>query len=148
MQSPLDQKKLKLLEKDFEVYGLSDEQWYLKKTTLKGIQSDLDLAPSKEVHLDDLGVFPLEKDYRDLLDKQIKNSEENKNFEVPEILRQSNIPLFYSIDSILIPQPGLAICQYFGQMWDDAITLPDTTSEGFATKLRGLLIIDSFVGLI
>ena len=148
MQSPLDQKELKLLEGGFQVYGLNDEQWLIKKDTLKSIQSDLKLSPSKEVYLDDLGVFPLENEQLSLLDKQIKNSENNESFVVPQILKQSRIPLFYSTESVLIPQSGLVICQYFGLMWDDAIALPETTSEGFATKLRGLLIINSFVGLV
>ncbi len=114
------------------------EGGYLVRHRLE--QSPQGKIGTREVHLSDLGHFPLPEEDIPQLTQELQIG---KNLlKVPEILQRSNIPLFYSAGErypVYIPRVSVAICRYFAAMWgaegDDIVSLTN-----------GFLIIDSFVG--
>ena len=111
----------KLIE-DPEIFGSSHE-WYLTGKSFNDFVQSKKLN-TREIHLKDLGLFPLAEDDENLLRKKLQDKNTGLELSVPDLLQKSHIPVFYSStgsQSVYIPEPGLAVCRYFGQMWDDEI---------------------------
>lgn len=95
---------------------------------------------SREVHLKDLGRFPLDEKNRNLLEHVYEH--DGKKLMVPEILKKSQIPIFYTEGPnlpVYIPPVAFPILQYFSALWEKG-------QEGIESILSGFIILDSFVG--
>lgn len=92
-----------------------------------------EILTTKEIKLDNLGVFPLAKSSLPLLERELEFH--GKILRVVPLLRQSQIPIFSSADAqiIYIPPEAAAICRYFHELWhSDHSTETDPVLSGFA----------------
>ncbi|AFM14588.1 hypothetical protein [Turneriella parva] len=98
---------------------------------------------TREMKLDSLGVFPLQKDAQHLLDETV--SLEGKMLKVPPIFRESHIPIFATAGQNIayISPAGANICRYFHELWRMHETELDADQEVFS----GFAILTSYAGL-
>lgn len=98
---------------------------------------------TREVKLENLGVFPLAKDALPLLQKELRHAE--TTLTILPLLRKSQIPLFSSADAqlVYIPAAGCAICRYFHELW----TSDSELSEAADPVLSGFAVLASYAGL-
>ncbi|MDH5716366.1 MAG: hypothetical protein OEZ22_01870 [Spirochaetia bacterium] len=105
-------------------------------------------ASTKEVRLEDLGVFPLEEKSKQILREKPQDIN-NTPMKIPAILEKSNIPVFYGLSNIYLPREAFAACRYFFHSWgfqasqfNEVLNLPDEEKE----TIIGFFIINSFTG--
>jgi hypothetical protein len=98
---------------------------------------------TREIKLQNLGVFPLAADQLPLLQRELEY--EGSRLAIPALLKESQIPLFSSTDGqlVYIPPAACAICRYFHELWqtgtDDA--------AGFVPVLSGFAVLASYAGI-
>lgn len=126
-----------------------DEGIYLEKIDVRQYQ----YSYTKEIHLENLGRFPIETEVLSLLQEKVEDPQGNI-LQVPELLQQSQIPIFYnSSQSAFIVKEAKPICRYFAQSWSEDFSIHENkdyaeTSEAYLFEiLTGFMIISSFTGL-
>ncbi|MDH5719942.1 MAG: hypothetical protein OEZ13_04890 [Spirochaetia bacterium] len=123
---------------------------FLDEYTKKISEASEFIKKTREIRLLDLGRFPLEEQNESLLSEEVSFQE--MQLLVPEILKQSKIPVFYSKtqnEGVFISKEAMPICRYFFHSWgfdtEDFNLLNETTSEEKETII-GFFIIHSFTG--
>ncbi|MFZ5627501.1 MAG: hypothetical protein ACOY5B_00115 [Spirochaetota bacterium] len=98
---------------------------------------------TREIKLENLGVFPLAQDALPLLQKELLHN--GKALTILPLLRKSQIPLFSSPDAqlVYIPAAGCAICRYFHELWTSDGELTDSADH----VLSGFAVLASYAGL-
>jgi hypothetical protein len=98
---------------------------------------------TREIKLENLGVFPLSKDALPLLQKELTHN--GVALSILPLLKKSQIPLFSSADAqiVYIPPAGCAICRYFHELW----TSETEPSEAVDPVLSGFAVLASYAGL-
>lgn len=98
---------------------------------------------TREIKLENLGVFPLAKDALPLLQKQLQH--DGRTLTVLPLLRKSQIPLFSSPDAaiVYVPAAACAICRYFHELW----TNDNEPGEQAEPVLSGFAVLASYAGL-
>ncbi|MCS6984216.1 MAG: hypothetical protein NZM25_03685 [Leptospiraceae bacterium] len=119
------------------VFLCGDESLFIqKRPAVRGEER----LRSREVHLKDLGLFPLEEKNLSILEESL--AYKNHRLTIPPLLKNSRIPIFYAEGPSLpvyIPLCAFPVLRYFSAMWE-------YTGEGVEILLMGFLIVDSFVG--
>jgi len=97
---------------------------------------------TREIKLENLGVFPLAGDALPLLQKELQH--DGKQLSILPLLKKSQIPLFSSADAqlVYIPPAACAICRYFHELWDSDSEETETAD----TVLSGFAILASYAG--
>lgn len=100
-------------------------------------------SSTREIKLENLGVFPLGLDALPLLQKELQH--DGKKLTIVPLLKKSQIPLFSSADAqlVYIPPAGCAICRYFHELWTTNSDETETTD----TVLSGFAVLASYAGL-
>ena len=100
-------------------------------------------SSTREIKLENLGVFPLAGDALPLLQKELQH--DGKQLSILPLLKKSQIPLFSSPDAqlVYIPPAGCAICRYFHELWTSDSDETETTD----TVLSGFAVLASYAGL-
>lgn len=98
---------------------------------------------TREIKLENLGVFPLASDALPLLQKELRH--DGTVLSILPLLRKSQIPLFSSADAqlVYIPAAGCAICRYFHELWSSEGEIADSADP----VLSGFAVIASYAGL-
>lgn len=97
--------------------------------------------PTKEIHLENLGIFPLPEGQISLLSKQYNYGQPMEVLKAPELCVNSHIPIYSSDNYIYIPPLGFPACRYFGEIW----TEPGESTEDLEILLAGFLTLSSFI---
>lgn len=137
-------------EKQFEQQTMSGVKyahntgWFIEMSALKEFcrQQFSKKLETIEIYLDDLGEFPLKKENIYMVEKDY-NVTINEAMQVPEILRNSRIPVFYGSTHVFIPEIAGGICRYFAEMWSPRA---DLEQSKLSEIISGLCIINSFTG--
>jgi len=106
-----------------------------------------DSRNTREVHLQNLGIFPSDEPVDSLLLDGIQLDAET--YYAPDFLKKSKIPLFYSGDgkSALISRQGIAACRYIYSLWEkNYFSEAPFFSLEEQDILSGFLVIHSFAG--
>lgn len=146
MQSPFDGGPLSELNAWPDIYTDSAGGWLVKNAAIEKYRKFFNDSPgqTKEVHLNDLGRFPLDKKDSPLLVKELQASDDE--FVIPFILKESNIPVYYSKSAepdAYIHVAAKPACRYFSDLWDLNLFAEDSEDGEILT---GFLILHSFCG--
>lgn len=165
----------KIEKKDLTLTGMAGVWWHkngglylqnlaksasLTEELIQNLKKDLSLpfadssfVHTKEMYLSDLGRFPLAEEAQIWLSENIEDSE-GAAMQLPQILRSSQIPIFYGIHAnAFLCKEAKAVCRFFSQSWlsrqqeDDANTIEEKDLDDLQEILHGFLIISSFTGL-
>lgn len=131
------------LFKDETLAGSLEEGLLIQKSMIAKIAELLASSwnPTKEVHLDNLGIFPLPEGQVSLLSKQYNYGQPMEVLKAPELCINSHIPVYSSDNYTYIPPLGFPACRYFGEIW----TEPSESTEDLEILLAGFLTLSSFI---
>lgn len=103
---------------------------------------ELDLH-TREMRLDNLGIFPLAKNSLSLLERTL--TWEDKKMHIEPLLKKSQIPIFTTEDHVAayIPPEACAICRYFYELW----TSSEKPTSEVDPVLAGFAILASYAGI-
>ncbi|GAB4442470.1 MAG: hypothetical protein OHK0011_24870 [Turneriella sp.] len=98
---------------------------------------------TREIKLENLGVFPLSRDALPILQKELVH--DGVKLSILPLLKKSQIPLFSSADAqlVYIPPAGCAICRYFHELW----TNDAEQDKAVDPVLSGFAVLASYAGL-
>jgi hypothetical protein len=123
--------------------GSLDQGLLLSKNSISKIAISLssNWNPTKEVHLENLGIFPLPEGQVSLLQKQYNYGNPRQILRVPNLCINSHIPIYASKNYVFIPPLGFPACRYFGEIWAE----PSENAEELEILLAGFLTLSSFI---
>jgi len=143
-------------EKTKGIYREKSGGWIFEKEFINLYSSKISessefIKKTQEVRLSDLGVFPLEEKSQSIFSETV-SKEDGTELKIPEILKLSKIPIFYSEklnETVFISKEAIAVCRYFFHTWDlkpENFDLSESLNDDEKETIVGFFIIHSFTG--
>lgn len=101
---------------------------------------------TKEIYLHNLGHFPSAEPVTELMEQSVFI--DGTELRVPDFLKESHIPAFYSLDgnSAWLSLPALAAARYIYSLWEIRFFEREQVNTDEEEILSGFFIIHSFAG--